>query len=131
MKKELLTINVHLTTGSQVKSTEKAAKMLLFDGSCNCDLFKGTILPGGVDTQITSEGKTTLSARYMLEGTDNAGSPCHIFIENNGTFEEGKELTARPKVITDSESLNFLENTNLISKIEGTEGGVIIHIFEE
>lgn len=48
--------------------------------------FEGTILPGAIDTQIIgSDGKLhTLSARYMVKGTDHTGEPCTIYIENNG-----------------------------------------------
>lgn len=43
--------------------------------------FKGTVLPGGVDSQvIRPDGKCELSARYAIKLNDGAT----IYIENNG-----------------------------------------------
>ena len=129
-KTEVLTINVRITNVQETTGKNGTARMILFDGDCDCENFKGNILPGGVDTQFSAlDGITKLSARYMLEGTDKAGEKCHIFIENNGTFEEGKDNTTVPKVTTDSQTLSWLEDADLCGTIEGIEGGVRIHIF--
>ncbi|WP_026496528.1 DUF3237 family protein [Butyrivibrio sp. WCD3002] len=128
---EVLTINVRITGVNEVKGHTGTARMILFDGTVDCDNFKGKILPGGVDTQKElGDEPTLLSARYILEGTDKEGNPSHIFIENNGQFREGGENTTTPKVITDSQALAFLETADLYGTIEGIEGGVRIHIFE-
>lgn len=127
---EVLTVNVNITQINEVKGHKGSARMILFDGDVCCDNFKGVILPGGVDTQKDiSKEETLLSARYILEGKDIEGKDCRIFIENNGTIKKGEEMTAIPKMLTDSEALSFLETQELFSKIEGKQGGVIIHIF--
>ena len=127
---EVLTINVRITGVNEVKGHTGTARMILFDGTVDCDNFKGKILPGGVDTQKESEGKPTLlSARYILEGVDKDGNEAHIFIENNGEFKEDGDNTTVPRVFTDSPSLAFLETSDLYGTIEGIEGGVRIHIF--
>ncbi|MCR5100160.1 MAG: DUF3237 family protein [Butyrivibrio sp.] len=130
--KEVLSIDVNITKVDTVKGSGREAIMIHFGGSCDCELFKGVILPGGVDTQYQEDGgRRTLSARYVLEGKDNAGKDCQIFIENNGTTDEdGKVKETIPKIVTDSETLSFLQTAQLRGTIEGKEGGVIIHICE-
>ena len=85
-----------------------------FEATADGPYFTGTVLPGGVDTQrIFPDGRRELSARYILEGTDCAGNPCHIFVENNGVLhprEDGSTyFAAVPTMVTDSPVLNFLE----------------------
>lgn len=132
-KKEVLTIDVEITGASEVKGKTGEAVMIHFSGSADCELFKGRILPGGVDTQKEWYGNPrSLSARYMLEGTDKAGNPCHIFVENNGMTEVEKGIMGTiPKILTDSEELAFLETANLIGTITPASNGVTIHIFQQ
>lgn len=132
MNEEILTINVILTGTYEVKGTNGIARMILFEGDCDCSLFKGKILPGGVDTQKELQDKNPLlSARYILEGTDFEGQSCRIFIENNGEFVKGADNCTHPIIITDSKSLSYLEEAELFGTIEGTESGVRIHIFRK
>lgn len=57
-------------------------------------MFTGKVEPCGVDTKITNQAEVRhMSARYMLTGQDCTGAACHIYIENNGRFNDG----ARPK----------------------------------
>ncbi len=116
-------------TGCHVLHSEKGTvNMVTFGGWCECPFFRGRILPGGVDTQHYPSGKPgTLSARYMLEGTDESSTPCRLFIDNCG--EQGDDFTT-PRFLTDSPRLKWLEDTPFTGRIEGREGGVIIH-FEE
>lgn len=127
---DLLTINVHLTGGCRVDGKGRTVNMVYFDGTVDGPIFRGTILPGGVDTQTITPSSVTLSARYMLEGTDNDGNPCRLFIENNGTVAKPDDpMTTTPTVTTDSKSLSWLEEANLRGTVEGNgEDGVIIHI---
>ncbi len=130
-KKEVLTINVKTTSADKVKGKTGEASMIHFGGSANCELFKGKILPGGVDTQKEWYGNPrTLSARYILEGTDCAGKTCRIFIENRAEVEGEKGVThTLPKILTDSEELEFLETAKLTGVITPAVDGIIIHIF--
>ena len=71
---EILTIQVRTTEFLEVKGSRAEALMITFDGTCDCENFKGKIFPGGVDTQKEFYPKPrTLSARYMLEGVDREG----------------------------------------------------------
>lgn len=128
--KEELVIKVELTATDEVKGKNGTGRMIHFGGTADCPNFKGKVLPGGVDTQKECAGNApALSARYILEGVDRAGQECRIFIENNGSFYEGKKNLTVPLIFTDSKELSYLENAILRGTIEGWEKGVIIRIF--
>lgn len=128
---EILTIDVLLKEFNEVKGHKGEALMILFGGYCHSEIFDGVILNGGVDTQRQDEGSNirTLSARYILQGKDFEGNECRIFIENNGT-SEGGNFSTTPKILTDSEALKDLEETDLVGSISSTneEGHIQIHI---
>ena len=48
MPKLVLYIDVDIDSSMDVKGSNGEATMILFHGSCDCDNFKGKILPGGV-----------------------------------------------------------------------------------
>ena len=80
---EILRVHVKVEHGDRVEGAGKTVCMVAFSGTADGPYFSGTILPGGVDTQTYAPGKPgRLSARYMLEGTDDARKPCRLFIEN-------------------------------------------------
>ncbi len=128
---EILTIDVLLKEFNEVKGHKGEALMILFDGYCHSEIFDGVILNGGVDTQKQDAGSNlrTLSARYILQGKDFEGKECRIFIENNGMSDGGRFATT-PKILTDSEALKELEDTDLVGSISSTdeEGHIQIHI---
>lgn len=99
--------------------------MLSFSGYAEGEHFMGKIIGSAVDTQIQRPGEQrTLSARYMLEGTDRENRECRVFIENNGSFEQG----FTPTLITDSPSLNEAAKA-LTAKVEPRENGVKVEIW--
>ena len=125
---EVLRILIKPTGSNQVSSGKGFFNMVLFEGECDCENFKGKVLPGGVDTQhYYAEGKGTLSARYMLEGVDKEGKPCKIFIQNDGHHDNGF-LPTTPKVYTDSETLRWLEDEDLIGHLIFEGDALIISI---
>jgi len=132
---EVLTVNVKIESAYDLKNDNgDSAVMILFTGNATGKYFEGNILPGGVDTQIIGKSgyKHTLSARYMIEGKDHTGENCRIFIENNGNFgnaPEGVLFRTYPKIITDSEALDFLNHALLVGEGYPAENGVIIKIF--
>lgn len=133
MTQKVLTISVQITGQDRVTGAAGDAGMVYFTGDADGEDFKGRILPGGVDTQRNIGGRITVSARYMLEGTDGDGTPCHIFIENNGEIDPS-DGTARtvPTVVTDSPRLQWLETARLSGALEPNgEMAVRIHIFAE
>lgn len=115
----------------EVKGNTGTVRMILFSGDVEGSDFKGKILPGGVDTQRQlKDVPLQLSARYVLEGADRAGKSCRIFIENQGIADtNGQVRKTKPKIITDSADLSWLETADLTGTIEPWKKGVIIHIF--
>lgn len=126
----LLSIDVRLDECIVVKNDETEVRFIRFHGGTSSECFKGTILPGGVDTQLRSDEHFTLSARYILEGVDYTGEKCRIFIENNG-FETEEGLHTKPRMITDSKALQELFAGELYGGVEGADGGVIIRIYRK
>ena len=122
---EVLRVYVNVTGCHEVVSGDKTVRMLPFNGTCDGPFFKGTILSGGVDTQKGyADGEGTLSARYMIEGTDCEGNVCKLFIENNAEFNKDTV----PNIITDSPALKWLETAKLRGRIECPEGQLTIVI---
>lgn len=128
---EILTIDVILDQVETVKGASGEATMILFHGTFSCEAGTGRVLPGGVDTQVEERGKErTLSARYILEGTDKEKKPFRIFVENNGTCREGLPLTTSPVIYTDKEELQWMEKEKLTGVVEGSgENKVQIRIY--
>lgn len=132
MEKEVLTVNVNINGFEEVKGKNGEACMILFDGTAEGSGFKGFIGPSAADTQKQEYGKERfLSARYILTGKDADGKDCRIFIENNGAFEANGEITTHPVIYTNSENLSWMETSDIFGKIEGKEGGVLIHLFKK
>ena len=122
---EVLRVYVNLTGFHEVVSGNRTVKILPFDGACDGAFFQGTILSGAADTQRGyADGTGTLSARYMIEGTDCAGNVCKLFIENNANFNENTV----PSIITDSPALKWLETAELQGRLEFPEGNLNIVI---
>ncbi len=125
---EVLRIKINIIGQNELGAKKNYFNMLMFEGECNCEYFKGKTLGGAVDTQhYFGEGIGTYSARYMLEGVDIEGKPCKIFVQNDGKHEHGF-LPSTPKVYTDSEALHWLEETELVGRMDFAEDGLYISI---
>lgn len=131
-KKRILELKVYLDESFEVKGKTGQATMLLFHGEVDCEWFCGKTLPGSVDTQtIWQDQPWQVSARYILEGTDKDGSPCRIFIENNGGMAaNGEAIHTTPRILTDSPALQWLENADLSGTVEGKEDYISIQIYQ-
>lgn len=128
--KEIMRIHVILDSLEEVHGHRGSVVFIPFHGTAEGPCFNGSVLPGGVDTQIQPEGmQKTLSARYILEGTDSSGTPCRIFIENNGTVPVSGTLHTVPRIITDSKELAWLEDAKLSGTVSPENEGVLISLF--
>ena len=120
---------------SELQEEAGGVVMIPFGGTASGEIFNGIILPGGVDTQrLNINGVRHMSARYMLEGTDNAGEKCKIFIENNGYFTNDdvpSPFKTVPTFKTDSRTLATYLHRNVF-RGEGypTDGSVVIKFYE-
>lgn len=127
MKKLMLSIDVECHEGISVKGRDTEIVMVPFSGKAFGEYFNGEIIGTGVDTQKydVKSGEGTLSARYILQGTDQEGNACRIFIENSQHDEEGWH----PMIVTDSKCLCEWERMNMIATVDGTEKGVLVQLY--
>lgn len=125
----IMTVHVVLSKNINVlKGKEVDICMLPFTGTADGPYFSGTVLGEGVDTQtIFHNGRVLFSARYMLEGTDCAGNKCRIYIENNGDSLD--KLV--PTIVTDSNALQFLSESDLSSVVTPNDVGVEVKIYKK
>lgn len=130
-------LTVHVAIGETIHLRNEAGDsvvMITFGGHATGSYFEGTVLTGGVDTQVIGHfgDRHILSARYMLRGTDHAGQSCEIYIENNGENHKKPEkapFRTTPKIITNSKALDFLNGATLVGEGRSTESGIDIHIY--
>ena len=137
MKKAILEILVETDPAGTVElhSSVGHVKMIPFRGTVNSEIFTGIVEPCGVDTQVTNQAEVRhMSARYMLTGTDKAGKPCHIYVENNAWFTDGnrpRPFRTVPTFITDSEVLApYLHCNQFIGEGLRDERGLWIRFYE-
>lgn len=127
--KDILDIHIEIAEVTEVQGSDSLVKMLAFTGTCTGEYFKGRVLPGGMDVQtIRRDGTGTVSARYMLEGTDAQGSVCKIYVENTGIIDGSGNMLTNPRLVTNSEALGWLRQEKLCCRFEmrGKEFHVII-----
>ncbi len=125
MSELIITINVTTYEAHSLEGENSRVVMIPFSCEATGKYFNGKTVSDGVDTQITTAEGFSLSARYMLEGTDRKGERCRLFIENNGTSLDN----CVPKIYTDSKELAFLENVKLAASVECVENGVVVKIY--
>ena len=109
--------------------------MVPFKGSVDCDIFRGIVEPCGVDTQIVNAaGVRHMSARYLMTGTDAEGQPCHIYVENNGWFDDASKTMpfhTVPTFYTDSRALaHYLHRNQFVGEGHDMADGLHILFFE-
>ncbi len=124
METEILRLHIRIMGVDSVCGETRAVNLVSFGGNAESELFRGEILPGAVDTQtVTPDGKTHLSARYMLAGTDSDGNPCRVFVEN--ILCPG-ERTTTPVIVTDSPVLRKYESVPLVGYMENSPSELTI-----
>lgn len=131
-KKLVMSIKIE-ANGPAVHMQGENAEVLMipFKGSVESEFFTGIVEPCGVDTQIVNAaGVRHMSARYMLTGKDCAGQDAHIYIENNGWFDDAHKTMpfhTVPTIYTDSEKLApFFHRNRFVT--EGADEGSGLHI---
>ncbi|MHA7966973.1 DUF3237 family protein [Paenibacillus sp. CAU 1782] len=132
-------LTVHVSIGKTVNLQNDAGDsvvMITFTGTVTGQYFQGVVLDGGVDTQIIGRfgDRHSLSARYMLQGTDHTGQACEMYIENNGEIHRKLEnenalFRTTPKIITNSKALDFLNGDILAGEGRPTDTGIDIVIY--
>ena len=113
--RELFVFNVSVGGSYAVEGSNANSSMIHFNVEANCNNFKGNGVDrdwGFVDTRKQFKGQVqSLSARYILEGTDVNNNPCKIYVENNGIDDNG--MVTEPTIITDSPAYAWIETAPL------------------
>lgn len=125
-KQELLTIQVFVTGYSLREETDNYRESeVYFTGYCDNEIFKGCIIPEGIDVQKKyGNDPEILRAEYTLVGTDNENNKCSIHIVN-----QKKGTRYKPVIKTDSKRLAYLSELDLTATLEGFPGGLTVRIF--
>ncbi|MBR5932175.1 MAG: DUF3237 family protein [Lachnospiraceae bacterium] len=137
-KKPIMDLKIDFN-GPVLKMQGEVAEVVMipFKGSVKSDIFNGIIEPCGVDTQVVNAAHVRhMSARYMLTGKDNTGADAHIFVENNGWFDDtaapaGTSFRTVPTFYTDSAALApYLHSTRFSGEGSMEEDGLHIRFYE-
>lgn len=121
---------------TKLRSPFGAVSIFPFTGRVASPLFTGEIRPGAVDVQEENPaGLRRLDAKYVFEGTDSAGKPCLLYVENvgylTGTEEPGAVIRAYPRFLTDSEALApYLSQARFRSELHLGSGELEIWVFD-
>ena len=138
MSTPIMEFNIFIddTQASHMECPNGQVAFIPFTGRVESDLFTGEILPGGCDVQVENPaGVRHMCARYMFRGHDSAGNACHLFVDNNGWFNQANRkdpfISACPRFLTDSPVLGeYLTQARFRSEVHPGEGGVTIKIFD-
>ena len=131
-----MTIHVSIKEEDRTEFSGPAGAVIFipFTGTVEGELFEGLVRPGGVDCQrVNQAGVKHMCARYVLEGTDQTGEHCYIFVENNGWFTSGTSngFDTVPTFLTDSKALApYLHRMAFRGHGEPCPGGVTIRMYE-
>lgn len=125
-------MNIKITILScEEVSGDCTVKTIAFTGSADGNCFCGKTVGTGIDTQKLCGENGTVSARYLLEGTDGEKKPCRVFIENNGEIKGGVIGRTKPEIVTDSPFLRNLVRGRLYGELVQDETGLYIKIKAE
>jgi len=118
----------------ELESPAEIVRMIPFGGTVRGEIFNGVVLPHGVDTRLIDvNGVNHMCAKYMLEGSDNTGAKCRIYVENNGFLPAAptSQFKTIPTFYTDSKALAPYLHCNRF-RGEGNFGpdGLVISFFE-
>jgi len=96
--------------------------------STNTTEFQGVGVDYFVDSRYDYAGQPQrISARYIIEGTDDEGNPMKMFVENMGTddFGDNKNVQTEPFIITDNPKWAWVET----APVHGTHAEFALQIF--
>lgn len=125
--RELFTFYIDIGSSDTVSGNTGNATMIHFGGRGEGPNFNGKVVKDSVDARLHFTGQVeTLSARYILEGTDAKGNPCKVYIENNGIDDNG--MVTEPTIITDCPDYAWIESAPLHGTVSW-EKGLTIHMW--
>ena len=135
-RKPILDLHIE-ANGPAVHMQGENAEVLMvpFKGSVKSEIFNGIVEPCGVDTQIVNAAYVRhMSARYMLTGKDSTGQEAHIYVENNGWFDDRTKTMpfhTVPTFYTDSAALApYLHCNQFVGEGVNEPDGLHIYFYE-
>ena len=135
-RKPIMDIKIE-ANGPMVELQGENAQVLMvpFKGTVKSELFNGIVEPCGVDTQVVNAAHVRhMSARYMLTGKDAALQDAHIYVENNGWFDDLTKTMpfhTVPTFYTDSAALApYLHRAQFTGEGVDEEDGLHIYFYE-
>ena len=99
MSKPIMIFHITIEKEKVTKMEGPLGKVAIipFGGYVNADVFKGTIVPGASDVQVTNAaGIRHMCAKYMFEGKDAEGRKCYLYgardipYTSNDKLDKGK-----------------------------------------
>lgn len=124
-RKEVLTINILITDCEGENVEEKFINKVYFTGYCDNELFKGTVVQGGCDTQeYEQDTLISMKAEYTLLGLDSENKKSYIHIVNEKVGDEWK-----PVLHTNSNALKWMNDTDFTAVLEHSPCGPKVRIF--
>ncbi len=125
--KEIFTFFIDIGATDSVAGKGGKASMIHFNARGECENFNGKTVADSVDTRLKFTGMIeTLSARYIMDGTDSKGNPCRVYVENNGIDNNG--MVTEPIIITDCPDYAWIETAPLHGTVRW-ETGLTIHMW--
>ena len=125
--KEIFTFFIDIGATDSVAGKGGKASMIHFNARGECENFNGKTVADSVDTRLKFTGMIeTLSARYIMDGTDSKGNPCRVYVENNGIDNNG--MVTEPIIITDCPDYAWIETAPLHGTVSW-ETGLTIHMW--
>ena len=85
-------------------------------GAC----FTGAVLPAAWTRSAIRPRRGAVSARYMRRAGTRPGAVPDVF-ENEAVIRPGRETITRPRILTDSPALRWLETAALTGRIESRD----------
>ena len=130
--RDIFDIRIDFENYSEMKNSEQIVKIISFGGICDSKYFQGKVMSGGTDVQILKkDGTGTVSARYILEGTDRSGARCKVYVANEGIIDIAGQMQTNPKILTDSRELSWLHTEKMQCRFETREEEFHVIIYGE
>jgi len=121
--KQLFSVEINEEVVETVEGSTVTVDMKYFTGDVSGEYFNGSVLNESSNVVKTyKDGKTTNRAIFILNGTDDTGAACKLFIQDEGV-KNGDTFVTSPIIITDSSSLRWMEKADIQGRVKVDEDG--------
>lgn len=125
--KEVFRVTLKDGDYEEVEGATCTVGMRYFTADVSGTYFNGKTLNAGSNVRKAyKDGTITDCAKFILAGEDDKGEDCRIFIQDEGVENEGN-ITSTPIIITDSESLEWMETADIQGRMTiNAEGNRVV-----